>query len=120
MTVQNKTFCFPHITLQNLVSVQLPLEKNSAPKEPVKHICFELINNLLVRNNFKRTVNVLSRILRLLNNTLSEHAAREKSLKLIFCVYQQEAQKYIDSFGGHLFAKVSPTQENEPTYLQVR
>ena len=45
---------------------------------------------------------------------------RDKSLKLTFCIYQQEAHKYIDTFGGHLFAKVLPTQEDEPVYLQVR
>ena len=120
MTVQNQMLSFPQITLQNILSVQLPLEKISAPKEPVKHVCFDLVNRLLERNCFKRTVNILSRILRLLNQSLDEHSAREKSLKLIFCAYQQEAQKYVESFGGHLFAKVSPTEKGEPTYLQVR
>ena len=57
--------------------------------------------------------------MKFLNKTYSESEAREKALKLIFCVYQQEAQGYIASFGGHLFTKVPPSQENEPTYLQA-
>ena len=79
-----------------------------------------MIDNLLQRRSLAFAINVLSRIIRWKNQDITFSECQNKMRKLIFVIYQQENEDYIRNFGGHLFSKVAPKSEEEPTYLQCR
>ena len=69
VTVQNRACGYPVMTLQNLVTVKLPLEPNM-PEERQKHKAFQDVNNVLTRNSFSRAVNIMARIFQIFNKSI--------------------------------------------------
>ena len=88
--------------------------------ERKKHKSFELIEEILTRNDFARAINILARIFQLFNKSLDLHDSQEKAKETIVGVYQNEKQEYIKSFRGNIFSKITPVEEGKPTMLQVR
>ena len=121
VTVQNQASSVlnPVVTLQNLLTVKLPLELKTTV-ERKKHKSFELIEEILTRNEFSRAINILARIFQLFNKSLDLHDSQEKAKEKIVGVYQNENQEYIKSFRGNIFSKITPVEEGKPTMLQVR
>ena len=112
-------FCFPPMTVTQLVSVQLPLEPKQE-QETVKHPAFQIVDELLERKSLSFSVNVLARIKQLRNPDLRFSDCQNKMQQFIFVIYQMENMGYVKSFGGHLFSKITPKSVDEPTYLQCR
>jgi transposase InsO family protein len=123
-SIQNRTFMnvqLQPISLQNLVSVQLPLQPKmpKIPEDKEHHQAYYIVNELLTRHNFNTTVGILSKILQL-NKKYEVSVARERAIELIVAVYQQEEADWCRTFGGHLFYKLEPANLGEPIYLQAR
>ena len=112
-------FCFPPITVTQLVSVQLPLEPKQE-EEKVKHPAFQMVDNLLKRKSLSFAINVLARIMKWRNPDIGFSDCQNKMRQLIFVIYQLENMAYVKSFGGHLFSKIVPKSVDEPTFLQCR
>ena len=108
----------PPVTLQNLVSVQLPLQLKE-PEEKKHHPSYHIVNGLLLKHSFQKTVGILSRILSL-SRKYEASAAQERATEIIIATYQQEESSWCDSFGGCLFYKLTPDVPGEPIYLQAR
>ena len=106
------------MSLQNLVSVQLPLQCK-LPEEKEKHEAYEIVHDLLTKHSFNITVNILSRILQL-SNKYEVSEARQRAIEIIVACYQQENSSWCSNFGGHLFHKLEPASLGEPIYLQAR
>ena len=106
------------ITLQKLVSVQLPLKKIN-PEVLPKHEAFEIVNELLIKHDFKTTIGILSTML-MFNKKYRINSVRDRAQELIIAVYQQEVRDWVNSFGGNIFFKLPPTNDGEPVWLQAR
>ena len=115
---RTETIMMKPITLQKLVSVQLPLEKMN-PEVLPKHEAFEIVDELLKKHNFKTTVSILTTLL-MFNKKFQLNSARSRAQELIISVYQTEMKDWVNSFGGNIFFKIPPTNDGEPVWLQAR
>ena len=114
---------YPLMTLQNLLTVKLPLYLKTPPERQNQNL-FKEVDEILTRNELKKATNVIARILQRFgkNETKIENFCdfQEKARKLIVCAYQSENQDYVRSVGGNIFSKITSENELEPTVLQVR
>ena len=102
-SIQKKTekVVMPPMTLQNLVSVQLPLQLKN-PEVLPKHEAFEIVNELLIKHDFKTTIGILS-IMLMFNKRYQISSAKDRANDLIIAVYQHEVRDWVNSFGGNIF-----------------
>ena len=89
------------------------------PEEKKHHPSYHIVNGLLLKHSFQKTVGILSRILSL-SRKYEVNVARERATEIFISTYQQEESKWCKSFGGHLFYKLEPVGPGEPIYLQAR
>ena len=111
------------LPLIQLLSVATPLERKTEVIESA-HISFDIVDELLKRKSYEKTVRILARVLqwspRNKNETFIQ--CQEMATDIIFCCYQNQNIKYIMDFGGNLFSKISSTDDlkTDPCKLQVR
>ena len=94
-------------TLQHFLSVETPLVRleQECAQVPDLHPANEIMTELLQRNNYQATINVIARIFRLASKE-SIANCQEKANNLIFMVFQMQQADYMKNFRGNSFVVV--------------